>query len=55
MIPSQESALLGEATAEAPWRSSQERKDNCMGDPRTTRRRMLAFALQLPGAYEDDP
>jgi predicted DNA-binding protein (MmcQ/YjbR family) len=26
-----------------------------MGDPRTTRRRILAFALQLPGAYEDDP
>ena len=26
-----------------------------MGDPRATRRRLLAFALKLPDAYEDHP
>jgi len=26
-----------------------------VGDPRAIRRRVLAFALQLPGAYEDHP
>jgi len=26
-----------------------------MADPRTTRRKLLAFALTLPGAYEDHP
>jgi predicted DNA-binding protein (MmcQ/YjbR family) len=26
-----------------------------MGQPKTTRRRVLAFALRFPGAYEDHP